>query len=150
VRSLDEIVWAVNPKSDTLSSLMEYISHFASEFFENASTRCRLEIPDDVPDCSLNSEIRHGLFLVVKEALNNVLKHAQASEVHIHIFIVASTLKISIADNGCGFAPDENAPDRKRNGLENMRKRIEGFGGEFSIESQRGGGTRLTLKVKLN
>ena len=82
VRALEEIVWAVRPGSDTLQSLVEYIAHFANELFEGDPTRCRLDLPHDLPARPLPPEVRHNIFLIVKEALTNALKHAGAKEVH--------------------------------------------------------------------
>ena len=76
VRSLEEIVWAVRPGSDTLQSLVDYIAHFANELFEGNATRCRLDLPHDLPARPLPPDVRHNIFLIVKEALTNALKHA--------------------------------------------------------------------------
>src|SRR5439155_24695172 len=83
VRALEEIVWAVRPGSDSLQSLVEYIAHFASELFEGNGTRCRLDLPPDLPTRPLPPEMRHNIFLVIKEALTNALKHAGAKEVRV-------------------------------------------------------------------
>ena len=84
VRALEEIVWAVRPGSDTLQSLVEYIAHFANELFEGNATRCRLDLPHDLPARPLPPDVRHNIFLIVKEALTNALKHAGAGEVRVH------------------------------------------------------------------
>ena len=83
VRALEEIVWAVRPGSDTLQSLMDYIAHFANELFDGNSTRCRLDLPHDLPATPLPPDVRHNIFLIVKEALTNALKHAGAGEVQV-------------------------------------------------------------------
>ncbi len=149
VQALDETVWAVNPKNDTIISLVRYISHYANEFFEGSHIRCRLEMPTELPADTLSAELRHNLFLVVKEALNNVLKHSSASEARIQI-TVESALEITITDNGHGFDAQQRSDDQKRSGLENMRRRVEASGGEFEIQSQPGKGTRLKLSVEAN
>src|SRR6185437_12345950 len=76
VRALEEIVWAVRPASDTLQGLIDYIAHFANELFDGHATRCRLDLPRDLPAIPVQPDIRHNIFLIVKEALNNALKHA--------------------------------------------------------------------------
>jgi ligand-binding sensor domain-containing protein/signal transduction histidine kinase len=149
VQSLDEIVWAVNPENDTLDALVEYISHYTNEFFENTDVSCRLEMPVTLPGFVLPAEVRHHLFLVVKEAFNNTLKHSQATSVRVQMSVIKSTLSIAIEDNGCGFALNGNATGRRRNGLDNMRKRIEALGGRFSIESAQGKGTKITFAIEL-
>src|SRR6185369_13662525 len=83
VRALEEIVWAVRPGSDSLQSLVEYIAHFANELFEGAGAKCRLDLPHDLPPRPLPPEVRHNIFLVVKEALTNALKHSGADEVRV-------------------------------------------------------------------
>ncbi len=149
VQALDEIVWAVDPESDTLDGLVAYINQYANQFFENTNVNCRLEMPIEFSNIHLSAEIRHDLFLAVKEALNNLLKHAQASEVHVQITQLDSTVKIVIQDNGCGFDPSKITTGRKGHGLENMRKRIDGLGGRLTITSVCGQGTTLTLIASL-
>jgi len=149
VQSLDEIVWAVNPENDTLEGLIEYISHYANEFFENTTVSCRLEIPVQLPSFVLPAELRHDLFLVVKEAFNNILKHAQASAVQVWLAVEGAFIQVTIEDNGRGFDPEAVVSGRQGNGLANMRKRIAAVGGQFSIVSAPGQGTRLKLSAKL-
>ena len=126
VRSLEEIVWAVRPGSDTLQSLVDYITHFATELFEGSPTRCRLDVPDELPMRPLPPDVRHNIFLIIKEALTNTLKHAGASEVHLQIKATPRILEISIADNGKGFGVDSVAAAGHRNGLGNMKRRAGG------------------------
>lgn len=147
VRSLDEIVWAVNPAHDTLDSLAEYISHFTNEFFQNTSIQCRLEIPMDLPSYPLPADMRHNVFLAVKEALNNVLKHSQATEVCVRMSESASRVQVLIEDNGCGF---DSRMTGMGNGLGNMRKRLEELGGRFDISSAAGHGAKIKLEIDLS
>jgi ligand-binding sensor domain-containing protein/signal transduction histidine kinase len=150
VQSLDEIVWAVNPENDTLNGLLEYIGHYADEFFENTDVNCRLELPVELPAFNLPAETRHHLFLVVKEALNNALKHSGATEVRVEVSVENSTVKILVEDNGRGFDLAAPAVTRQGNGLGNMRKRIENLGGQFEIVSAPQRGTSLKAILKLN
>jgi ligand-binding sensor domain-containing protein/signal transduction histidine kinase len=147
VQALDEIVWAVNPENDTLEGLVEYLSHYANEFFENSNVSCRLEIPVRLPHCSLPAEFRHALFLVVKEAFNNILKHAGATQVCVEVGVTGPALHVIIEDNGCGFNPKGLPAGRKGNGLGNMRKRIETLGGQITFSNQTG--TRIELTAPL-
>ncbi|HWD92497.1 MAG TPA: two-component regulator propeller domain-containing protein [Verrucomicrobiae bacterium] len=148
VRSLDEIVWAVNPENDTLNGLLEYIGHYADEFFENTEVNCRLELPVELPPFTLAAETRHNLFLMVKEALNNALKHSGATEVRVEVTVENGSIQIIVEDNGRGFEMGASGA-RKGNGLENMRKRIENLGGQFEITSAPGGGTTLKAVLEL-
>ena len=148
VRALEEIVWAVRPGSDTLQSLADYIAHFANELFDGNSTRCRLDLPHDLPAMALPPDMRHNIFLIVKEALTNALKHASASEVHVQAKIPGNTLEILVRDDGKGFDLSSSSESR-RNGLGNMRRRAEAIGGELELRSAVGEGTTMRLSVNL-
>lgn len=151
VRALEEIVWAVRPGSDTLQSLVEYIAHFANELFEGNPIRCRLDLPHDLPALTLPPDIRHNMFLIVKEALTNSMKHSSAGEVLVMAKANASTLEFIVQDDGKGFNPPQNfATYKKRNGLGNMLHRAETIGGKIDFESAPGKGTRVRLSVNLN
>ena len=148
VRALEEIVWAVRPGSDTLASLVEYIAHFANELFEGDTARCRLDLPNDLPALPLPPEMRHDIFLVVKEALTNVLRHANAKEVFVQTRIHGRMLEILVRDDGRGF--DLVAPPLAlHNGLENMRRRAATIGGTLEMTGAPGQGTTVRLTVKL-
>jgi signal transduction histidine kinase len=149
VQALDEIVWAVNPENDTLDGLVEYISHYADEFFEDTGVSCRLEIPVQLPALPISAEVRHDLFLVVKEAFNNILKHAGATEVRVQVACADNRVEIVVADNGRGFDAATVSSSRGGNGLRNMRKRLTGLDGQFDVTSGPGQGTRLTLSARM-
>jgi len=149
VRALEEIVWALRPGSDSLHSLVEYIAHFANELFEGDTARCRLDLPHDLPAKSLPPETRHNIFLVVKEALTNALKHGRAREVRVQAEASARSLKIMVQDDGQGFDLYSLPPTPgRRHGLGNMRRRAEDMGGTLTIESSHGKGTTVTLVVR--
>jgi signal transduction histidine kinase len=145
--SLDEIVWAVNPRNDTLPQLVDYIGQFAVDFVHTAGIRCRVDLPDHPPHRPVSAEVRHGLFLVVKEALNNAVRHAGASEIVLHIAVTGEVLTITVQDAGRGFSPE--AESGGGNGLRNMRQRVEEIGGIFQLESRSGEGTRVELGISL-
>jgi len=147
VRALEEIVWAVRPGSDTLQSLVEYIAHFANELFAEGPIRCRLDLPADVPAHSLPPDVRHNIFLIAKESLNNVLKHAGGSVVHVQVKTEGGDFKMVIADDGRGFDVGTMASDGQRNGLENMRRRAEAVGGRLNVTSEAGRGARVEFTV---
>jgi signal transduction histidine kinase len=147
VRALEEIVWAVRPGSDTLQSLVEYIAHFANELFEDNPTRCRLDLPHDLPALALPPDVRHNVFLIVKEALTNALKHSSAREVRVQTKADGSTVEIVVADDGKGFTPSNSPAPDKRNGLGNMRQRTEAIGGKLELHSEVGSGTTVRLTV---
>lgn len=148
VRALDEIVWALRPGSDTLQSLVEYIAHFANELFEGDRTRCRLDLPHDLPAQSLPPEMRHNIFLIVKEALTNALKHAGATEVCVLAQATSTRLEIEVRDDGRSFDSRKPPVPGKRQGLGNMQSRAAAIGGELTVESSAATGTRIKLVVK--
>ena len=147
VRALEEIVWAVRPGSDTLQSLMDYIAHFANEQFADSTIRCRQDLPANLPARALPPDVRHNIFLIVKEALTNVLKHAGGSVVMLQVLIDGEKLKIVIADDGKGFATGATATNGEHNGLENMRQRAAVVGGQLNVTSEPGKGTRVEFSV---
>src|SRR5439155_7648163 len=149
VRSLEEIVWALRPGSDTLPSLVDYIAHFANELFDGDTARCRLDLPHDLPARPLLPEMRHNIFLIVKEALTNALKHAQATEVRVQAKAFNSSLDFTVQDNGHGFDLQNSRTPAKGQGLGNMRRRAEAMGGTLQVQSDAGKGTTVSLKVRL-
>jgi ligand-binding sensor domain-containing protein/signal transduction histidine kinase len=147
-QTLDEIVWMVNPKNDTLNKLGLYLAAYAEEFFEATTIRCRLDVPPDLPPCPLSAELRHNLFLTVKEALNNIVKHSRASEARLRFSLNDSTLEIDIEDDGVGFPVD--AANAHRNGLSNMQERMKEIGGRLQISNRPNNGTRVCLRIPIN
>ena len=156
-RSMDEIVWAVNPRHDTLDSLVTYLGRFAQHFLNAAGVRCRLDAPLDLPALALTADIRHNVFLAFKEALHNVVKHAQATEVRLALELRPEGFMLVIADNGRGFtwppgqnpatAPADGQRSASGNGLTNMQKRLEEIGGGCAWDTAPGEGTRTKLVV---
>lgn len=148
VRALEEIVWAVRPGSDSLQSLVEYVAHFSNELFEGNGTRCRLDLPHDLPQLPLPPDMRHNIFLVIKEALTNVLKHAHAKEVHVQAKADANWLEFVVQDDGQGFDSSRNPHESKRNGLSNMQRRAVTMGGQLTVQSHKTGTTvRLVVPI---
>jgi signal transduction histidine kinase/streptogramin lyase len=145
IKSLDEIVWAVNPRNDTLAHLIDYAGQFAVDFLRPAGIRCRLDLPEQPPARELSTDLRHNLFLVIKETLNNVVKHARASEVWLRATVTPQALEVLIEDNGCGF--DKVADDSFSDGLRNMRQRMQDIGGQCRIESKAGAGTKVFVHL---
>jgi len=147
-RKLDETVWAVNPKNDSLRHLTTYLCQFAREFLEPTGIRFRLEISDEIPDAPLTAEIRHHIYLVTKEAFHNIVQHSKATEARLQINVVNNTFVVEIHDNGSGFDPEH--PREGGNGLRNMKSRMNEIGGEFLFQSVSGKGTVVTLKLPLS
>jgi signal transduction histidine kinase len=145
VTALDEIVWAMNPKHDSLASLVSYFCLYAERFLGLANIAWRLENSAALPDRVVNSRHRHQLFLAFKEALTNVVRHSGASEVRLKIELQAGQVRLSISDNGRGLPVGE--PTGEMDGVANMRARVEKLGGRFEIASEPGRGTVLRFCV---
>ena len=155
--SMDEIVWAVNPKHDTLDSLANYLGGFAQDYLQAAGLRCRLDVPLRLPTVPLTAEVRHSLFLAFKEALHNVVKHARATQAEISLGLEPGGFFITVSDDGRGIQQEPELPNGKPpsaprvargNGLANMRKRMADLGGSCHWESPPGQGTRVTFRLK--
>ncbi len=150
VQALDEIVWATNPKNDNLPQFAEYLCRFADECFELSSARCWVEVPTVLPLIPLSADLRHNVFLAVKESFNNILKHSGAPEAWLRLRLTAESMELEIEDSGQGFVPSEPVPGSNRgNGLRNMRSRIAECGGTAEITSIVGRGTRVRFVVPL-
>jgi len=147
MRAMDEIVWAVNPKNDTLDSLMSYLCDFANKFLGLANIRLRISLPDPLPAWNLTSEVRHNLFLSVKEILNNIVKHSQAGEVALGLSLAAGGATLDISDNGRGFATEALAGHHRGNGMNALQQRAAAIGGRCVVASRPGGGTRVKLTI---
>jgi len=145
-RSVDEIIWAINPRNDTLRYLIDYISQFVVEFLHTASIRCRVDLPEQIPDQTVSPEARHNLLLVVKETLNNIARHSHANEARFSVTADKTQLTITIEDNGMGFDPSTSKASG--DGLRNIRQRMEEIGGECQIESKPKAGTRAFFRYQ--
>lgn len=141
VGALDEFVWAVNPRHDTLRSLAEYLAAFGGKFLSRAGMTLRRDIPHELPEVSLDAERRHSVFLAVREAINNAVKHSGASEVWLRIRLENQRLEIAVEDNGRGFDPGARSEGE---GVGNLGSRLERLGGQCRIESRPGA---LTLST---
>lgn len=154
VGAMDEIVWAIDPENDTLDGLVTYVGKFFQEYVTQAGLRCRLDLPAQLPALVLSAEVRHNLFLAVKEALNNAVKHAQATEIGFLLKMQPAGFSFVIKDDGRGFVPGAAvtpSPDSNRissgHGLRNLVHRLSEVGGVCAIQSQPGKGTEVELTV---
>jgi signal transduction histidine kinase len=141
-RNIGEIIWSLNPKNDTLDTLFAYIRSYAYDYLENANISCVVNFPDTIPDVVFSPEMRRNIFLIVKESLNNIVKHSQATQVEITLTLGEKQFTLSIKDNGKGIT----AKKEDGNGLGNMKKRTEESGGTFIIEDNPGGGTIVSIE----
>ena len=148
--SLDEIIWATNPKNDALESLVSFIVRYAEDFLRPAGIACRLDFPQALPAMPVSAAARHDLFLAVKEALNNIVKHSGATEVWLQGKWLLPDFELTIRDNGRGLqSRPTNGHPSNGDGLSNMRQRLKANGGEIRIESLPVGGTLVRMSIPL-
>ncbi len=131
----------MNPRNDPLLNFSSYLCHFAQEFFRPTTTRCRLEVMPGMPPVTFSVNARHNLFLSAKEAMNNIARHAQATEVWLRIRFEDGALVVAVEDNGRGFDPAVGRPGG--NGLPNMRARVEQLGGRVDISGTPNQGSKI-------
>ena len=149
VAALDEIVWAVDPRNDSLSTLATYLCNFAEDFLSQSGIQCRFDLDEEVPDSMLTSEVRHGVFLAFKEALNNVVRHAAAKEVWLRLKVSGGEAILVVQDDGRGFVPNRSKAS-DGNGLRNMRERLEQIGGRCEVDGETGAGTTVRFALRLS
>lgn len=160
LKKLDEIVWAVNPRNDTLEGLASYLGQYATEYFQGTAIHCELDLPASLPAHPLTADCRHNVFLTFEEALNNALKHSGASRVHVEMSLPPKSFCVTVADDGVGFDLEKAADGsfkragtsqgtRISNGLVNMRARLGDIGGDCDITSQPGRGVSVRLTIPL-
>lgn len=145
IDKMGEIVWALNEKNDSISDLLSYTRSYTVEYLSQSGIRCSIDSPEFFPTAFVNGEFRRNIFLSVKEALHNIVKHAQANQVTI-IIKIDPFLCISIMDDGIGFDQAKTRP--YSNGLINIKKRMTDIGGVVEIENNNG--TTIKLKAPLS
>jgi signal transduction histidine kinase len=149
-----DVIWSAQPSNDSLESLSLRVCQFAENLLALAHTQCRFDLPSPFPAISLLSPVRQQILYAAKEALNNVARHASATEVRISLVVEPSAFTLAIADNGCGFDVSNREPQITNpiasHGLENMRERIEIIGGQFNLDSHPGHGTLVQMHLSLS
>ena len=138
-----EIIWALNSNNDYLENLVSYIRRYAAEYFENSPVKLKITTPVNMANTHISAESRRNIFYTVKEALHNIIKHAQATEAELKFIVEKEVLSIIIKDNGRGMPTGEL--NRFGNGLNNMRSRMKSIHGDFNIHNHLG--TKITLAL---
>src|SRR5262249_51563496 len=124
----------------------DYVGEFAEQHAMAAGVRCRLDLPPDLPPRPLAADTRRHLYLAVKEAVNNAVKHAQAKEIALKLRAHDGTLVVEVSDDGRGLPADMGGTG---NGLKNLRERMDAAGGTLGVDSSPGGGTRISFTTRL-
>ena len=152
--SMSDIVWSIDPRRDDLHNVVVRVRQFASDVLEARGIEWDFSVAPEVEKLKLDPEQRRHLYLIFKEGINNVVRHAEGvSTVALSIRMAGGQLVGEIKDDGQGFEPKPSAErqsnGRGGNGLPNMRERAEQLGGRLEIESSPGAGTRLMLRMPL-
>ena len=140
MNQLRESIWAINHDKVDLSELKSKVIGFLVQVMQNEkNTRHLVEIEESSETLNPNTAI--NIFRIIQEAVNNALKHANASEIRISITITDSPT-LTISDDGCGF----DGQDKEGHyGLANLRNRVAEIGGTFVLETEPDKGTRITI-----
>ena len=154
VDSMRDIVWAIDPRRDDLSSVVFRVRQFASDVLDPQKIKLNFQAPSELEKIKLDPEQRRHLFLIFKEAVNNIARHAECASVSLSINFSRNRLIVEIRDDGRGFIdprPQQSATDGHAggHGLENMQSRAEELGGQLSIDSSPGHGTCLKVMVPI-
>lgn len=142
--AMDDIVWSIKPDNDTLPKVIARMREYAANMLEAKEVNYLFDTEEKFGSITIDMEARRNLFLIFKEALNNILKYAEANVVKIKVRSVGSYIKLVIEDDGKGF---DQSIENNGNGLSNMRKRAEMIGGSFTIKSIEKQGTFITILI---
>jgi ligand-binding sensor domain-containing protein/two-component sensor histidine kinase len=145
IDTIGDIVWTVNPQRDSVRELVQRVRYFATEICTSSDIDLHFEADSGELDGEANSEIRHDVFLIAKEALHNAVKHASCSRIDVRFFIFADILELEVADNGRGIATGGT----EGNGLASMRQRAKALQGTIQFLAGEEGGTRVRLRIPL-
>jgi signal transduction histidine kinase len=141
--SLDDIVWNISPKNDSLSSVIARMTRYASELFEAKQIAFKFDIPERLDDVKLSMEQRRNIYLIFKESVNNLVKYSRCTHAAVSIRMDKRKVNLTVQDNGIGFDPNA-ATDR--NGIRNLRERAKSLKGNIRIQSAPGMGTTIQLE----
>jgi ligand-binding sensor domain-containing protein/signal transduction histidine kinase len=146
VANMSDIVWAIDPGRDTLEDLVRKMREHASETFALGDVELVFDAAPRPDPRHIGIELRHDLFLLFKEAINNAARHAQARRVEVRFAVNGSTVVLRICDDGVGM---DLASAPEGHGLGSLRKRAARMGGRLEIASAPGAGTRVDVTVPL-
>jgi ligand-binding sensor domain-containing protein/two-component sensor histidine kinase len=146
VNKLNDIVWVVNPRHDSLKQLIQKLEDYALEMAVVKGIKVYTDIQTGIEDMNLPMESRRNIYLICKEAINNAVKYSGASILEIRIHPIDHTLEFLIKDNGKGF---DSAAAKKGDGLENMQKRADEIGAKLILQSKDNEGASVSLQYKI-
>ena len=145
LNSMDDIIWSINPKNDSLTYLTVRLREYAIPLCETKNITFNMHVDEAIHSLKLEMDERRDVYLISKESINNAVKHSGCSQLSVVFAVTHKRLEITITDNGCGFDPSVR---RSRNGVTNMERRAKQTGMAFSVKSEKNNGTTITLKTK--
>lgn len=145
INKLDDLVWGINPKYDSITNIISRIRSYAEPLAQ--AREILLDVKSELPehDIKLAPEIKHDIYLMTKELINNAIKHSQCRHIHIQFVVHRKYLLVSVEDDGKGF--DISGIRKNRNGLSNIAQRVSAMKGSLDTETGTGSGTKTTIHI---
>jgi len=146
VENMRDLIWALNPENTKLQNLIARIREYSSDYLTDFPIELIINIKEEIPDREITKEAHRNIFFIVKECLQNVVKHAGASVVKLNIDLSDNAFKMSIIDNGKGFAENDN---KRGNGLKNIKQRVAAVNGVINFGTMQEKGLSLNFIVPI-
>jgi ligand-binding sensor domain-containing protein/two-component sensor histidine kinase len=145
VASMSDIVWAINPKRDSLLDLTRRMRRFAADAFTARDIAFSFRAPGAEQNIKLGADIRRQVYLIFKESVNNIVRHSACTNAAIDFRLDGASFILHIKDNGRGFDPNQ---ENEGQGLVSMRRRAQSFNGALEIISgSDGAGTTIMVTI---
>lgn len=147
IENMRDLIWALNPENTTLANLIARMREYTTDYLEDYPMEVNYDFPENIPQTTISKESHRELFMVIKESLNNIVKHSNATLIHFAIHLDDKQIRLTIKDNGQGFSIDTK---NIGNGLRNMQSRLNQIGGKIDIDGKVNQGTTIDLTLPLN
>jgi signal transduction histidine kinase len=147
IENMRDLIWALNPDNTTIANLLARMREYSTDYLEDYPIEIQNDFPENPPQTAITKEAHRELFMVVKESLNNIVKHSKASKVYFTAKINPSNLEFSIKDDGEGFDIESI---KNGNGLRNMKTRLQSIDGQCNVVSEHTIGTEINVVVSLD
>ncbi len=147
VNKLDDLVWSINPKYDSFTSMINRLQSYAEPICHAKQINFLLQNNLQAVDIKLSAEFKQNIYLTAKELVNNSIKHSGCKNIWVHFALEANRLLLSVSDDGTGF--DETAIRKDRNGLSNIAKRVSTMKGILYTETNNANGTRTNITIPI-
>jgi signal transduction histidine kinase len=148
VETLDQVVWAINPRNDTLANVADYLTHCTTSYLYPLGIISHIEAPAEWPALTVRAQTRHQLILAFKEALQNIAKHAAARAATLRLELTGRELQVQLSDDGKGLPTELDGLEK--DGLGNMQARLASIGGRAEFLPNPAGGTQVRFTISLS